>query len=188
MRSLFFIEYVKNMRTVGAVAPSSKYLADKMLAKVNFEAADVIVEYGPGTGVFTAEIIKRKRPETKLFIIERNQAFNDVLVKKYAHHHNVYLINDSVENVEAILKRHKVERVDYIVSGLPFAALPAHVSEAILASTARLLGTHGTFITFQYTMLKKNYMHGFFKHISITKEYRNLPPAYVFCCNNKNKL
>lgn len=173
------------MRTVGAVAPSSKYLADKMLSKVDFATAKVIVEYGPGTGVFTKEILKRKRLETKLFVVERNQAFSDVLIKKYAHHQGVYLINDSVEHIETILKQHKVKQVDYIVSGLPFAALPVHVSEKILTSTARLLGTHGAFITFQYTMLKKNYMHGFFKHITITKEYRNLPPAYVFYCKNK---
>lgn len=170
---------------MGAVAPSSKYLANKMLSGVDFAKAKVIVEYGPGTGVFTEEILKRKRSETKLLVIERNQAFSDVLVKKYAHHQGVYLINDSVEHVETILRSHKIEHVDYVVSGLPFAALPTHVSEKILTSTARLLGTHGAFITFQYTMLKKNYMHGFFKHISITKEYRNLPPAYVFCCDNR---
>ncbi len=185
MKSVFFIEYLKNIRTVGAVAPSSKYLANKMLSGVDFAKAKVIIEYGPGTGVFTTEIIKRKRPETKLFVIERNQVFSDVLVKKYTHQHNVYLINDSVEQIEKILKRHKVKHVDYIVSGLPFAALPAQVSEKILTSTAKLLGAHGMFVTFQYTMLKKNYMHGFFKHISITKEYRNLPPAYVFCCDNR---
>lgn len=185
MKTVFFVEYVKNVRTVGAIAPSSRYLAKKMLAGVDFATAEVIVEYGPGTGVFTSEMIKRKRPETKLFVIERNEVFSDVLVKKYAHHHNVYLINDSVEQIEKILKQHKVKRVDYIVSGLPFAALPVQVSEKILTSTAKLLGAHGTFITFQYTMLKKNYMHRFFKHIVIAKEYRNLPPACVFCCDNE---
>lgn len=184
MKTVFFVEYIKNMRTVGAVAPSSGYLAKKMLARVDFATAEVIVEYGPGTGVFTAEMIRRKRPQTKLFVVERNQAFSDALVKKYAHHHNVYLVNDSVEQIETILRRHKVKKVDYIVSGLPFASLPASVSEHILTSTAKLLGTDGAFITFQYTTLKKNYMHGFFRHIVITREYRNLPPAYVFYCHN----
>lgn len=176
------------MRTVGAVAPSSIYLANKMLKYVDFQAAKVIVEYGPGTGAFTAEIIKRKQPKTKLFVIEQNQVFSEVLTKKYAHHREVYFINDSVERVEEILKQHNAKGVDYVISGLPFAALPTHISETILAKTTKLLGSHGTFITFQYTLFKKSYINRFFKQIAITKEYRNIPPAYVFCCDNKKAI
>jgi phospholipid N-methyltransferase len=186
-KALFLSQYLKNVRTVGAVAPSSRYLAKKMLERVNFDDADVIVEYGPGTGIFTAEILAKKSKDTKLFVIEQNVAFNDVLLKKYAHHENVFFINDSVEHIEIILKKHDVRHVDYIVSGLPFAALPAHISQTILLSTVRLLGEDGKFITFQYTLLKKNFMHGFFKHIKVNREYRNIPPAYIFFCENSEQ-
>ncbi len=60
----FLAEYLKHPFTIGAVAPSSKYLAKKMLRNVTFNQARVIIEYGLGTGVFTEEIIKRKKPET----------------------------------------------------------------------------------------------------------------------------
>ena len=56
----FLAEYLKHPFTIGAVAPSSKYLAKKMLRNVTFNQARVIIEYGPGTGVFTEEIIKEK--------------------------------------------------------------------------------------------------------------------------------
>lgn len=185
MIRLFFTQYLRNIRTVGAIAPSSRFLADKMLQNVDFKKAKTIVEYGPGTGVFTAELIARKRPSTKLIVIEQNQAFYNVLHEKYAHHDNVTLVHGSAADVETILEIYKIKHVDYIVSGLPFAALPVDVSENILRSTVRLIGFSGVFVTFQYTLLKKDFMHGFFSDITVTREVRNVPPAYVFTCTNK---
>ncbi len=184
MIRIFFGQYIKNVRTVGAIAPSSRFLARKMVRSIDFAKTNVIVEYGPGTGVFTAELIARKRPATKLVIIEQNTAFYNVLYQKYAQHKNVILVHDSAENIESIIRSHGIKKVDYIISGLPFAALPPHVSHRILTDTARLLAAKGTFVTFQYTLLKKNFMHGFFTDIMITREYRNIPPAYVFVCTN----
>jgi phospholipid N-methyltransferase len=47
-----------------------------------------------------------------------------------------------------------------------------------------LLKTNGTFVTFQYTLLKKEYIGQYFERIQIKREFRNMPPAYVFCCSN----
>lgn len=185
MSILFFSQYIRNVRTVGAIAPSSRFLARKMLKSIDFAKAKVIVEYGPGTGVFTRELIAQKLPTTQLIIVEQNNAFYRVLHAKYASYENVTLVHDSATHIETILQVYGIKKVDYIVSGLPFAALPIEVSDAILKSTVRLIGKTGVFITFQYTLLKKNFMHGFFTHINITREYRNLPPAYVFECSNK---
>lgn len=185
MIRVFFAEYIKHVRTVGAIAPSSRFLARKMLRDVDFDKARTIVEYGPGTGSFTAELIARMQPDTQLIVVEQNDAFYNVLHERYGHLKNVMLVHDSATHIETILAIYGIKKVDYIVSGLPFAALPVDVSNEILKSTVRLIGAKGVFITFQYTLLKKNFMHGFFKHITITKEYRNIPPAYVFVCTNK---
>ncbi|WCC42260.1 hypothetical protein PJJ26_12605 [Tenacibaculum finnmarkense] len=45
----FFKEAVKNYKTSGTVAPSSKYLANKMLREIDFSKANVIIELGPET-------------------------------------------------------------------------------------------------------------------------------------------
>ncbi len=50
---MFLLEYIKNPSKVGAIAPSSRYLADGMIQSIDFNSAECIVEYGPGTGVFT---------------------------------------------------------------------------------------------------------------------------------------
>lgn len=50
---MFLLEYIKNPRYIGAVAPSGKQLASKMISEIDFEKAKCIIEYGPGTGAFT---------------------------------------------------------------------------------------------------------------------------------------
>ena len=52
-QSNFLGEFIKERKTVGAIAPSSKFLMKKMIAPIDFQKADVIVELGPGNGVFT---------------------------------------------------------------------------------------------------------------------------------------
>lgn len=185
MRSLFLRQYLRNLRTVGAVAPSSKYLARRMVSSVDFDKAKVIVEYGPGTGAITRELVNRLRPETKLLVIETNHAFYEHLHKQYSNHISIEIIHDSAANTAGILKARKLPNPDYIVSGLPFAALPANVSREILEAAVRLLGHSGVFVTFQYTLLKRELFESYFDTLRITREVRNIPPAYVFCCDNR---
>lgn len=52
MYGLSFIkQYITKPRNVGAILPSSKYLANKMIENIDFETANYIVEYGPGTDI-----------------------------------------------------------------------------------------------------------------------------------------
>lgn len=182
MNLLFFSEYLKNLRTVGAVAPSSRYLARKMVAPIDFTRAKFIIEYGPGTGVFTAELLKRMQPGTKLLVIETNEAFYAKLQAKYANHPDVEIINASAEHADTLRLERELPAPDYIVSGLPFAALPAETSAKILSMTAQLLDGKGEFITFQYTRLKFKFFESYFKNIEVTREIRNVPPAYIMRC------
>ena len=74
-KSNFINELVKNENQIGAIAPSSKYLAQKMLAKIDFSTDLNIVELGPGTGVFTSKLLKRMSPNSKLLSLELNPYF-----------------------------------------------------------------------------------------------------------------
>jgi phospholipid N-methyltransferase len=177
-------EYAKNVREVGAVAPSSRYLARKMCEPINFKNAKVIVEFGPGTGVFSNEILQRIDTGTKLLLIESNQAFYEKLRSQF-HQSNVVIVeHGNAQDVASMLKRHKLANPDVIVSGLPFAALPSEMSHAILSITAELLASNGAFITFQYTLLKKGLIGQYFDTLKTTRELRNIPPAYVLHCQN----
>lgn len=180
----FLVEYFKSPRTVGAVAPSSDRLAKKMVSDINFETASCIVEYGPGTGVFTDRLVEGKKEDTILLLIEYNKEFCKQLEERYRGYDNIILINDSAENVDKYLKLYNINRVDYVVSGLPFASLQKNVSNKILRKTRDILRKDGVFITFQYTLLKKEFIAGYFRKIDLERVVRNVPPAYVLKCQN----
>ena len=180
----FIKKYVSKPRTVGAIAPSSRFLARKMVAGIDFNRARFIVEYGPGTGVFTQLMLEKRTPGTVLMLIERDAEFFNFLKNKFAGAADLLIINDSADQIGKHLKEHALKLPDYIVSGLPFASLPQEVSENILAQTKRYLHPEGKFITFQYTLRKKQFIGQYFGRIRLRREFRNLPPAYVFTCDN----
>lgn len=182
----FFKQYIKNPRRVGALLPSSKYLASKMVEDIDFDKARFIVEYGPGTGVFTDKLIENRRPDTTLLIIENNYKLYSLLKDKYSYLDNLHMIHGSAENINEYLGQYDIPFVDYVVSGLPFASLPINISSNILNATRDLLKESGKFITFQYTLLKKDFICQYFDSLHVKMELRNIPPAYVFNCSNKN--
>lgn len=180
----FLIEYFKSPRTVGAVAPSSQRLSEKMIKNIDFENVNCIVEYGPGTGVFTNKLAESKKKDTILLLLECNKEFCKQLEKRYNGYDNIILINDSAENIDKYLKKYNIKKVDCVVSGLPFASLPKNVSNKILRKTRSILKKDGLFITFQYTLLKKEFIAGYFKEIYLERVVLNAPPAYVLKCIN----
>lgn len=179
---MFVLEYIKNPKSVGAVAPSSKFLADKMINTINFEKAKCIVEYGPGTGAFTEKILARAKDYTVVLLVEINREFYKSLRSMYSHKKNVIIVNDSAENIDNILKEYSIKNIDYVVSGLPFTSLPKNVSRCILEKTSKIISGNAEFITFQYSLFKLDFFRNHFNKVNYNKVIRNLPPAYVLNC------
>lgn len=179
---MFFLEYIKNPRNVGAIKASSKYLADEMMKTIDFKNARCIVEYGPGTGVFTEKILARAQEDTIIILIEINKEFYNILSNLYSHKANVIVLNESAEEIDKILDKYSIDHVDYVISGLPFASLPEAVSNTILTKTREIIKSKGEFIIFQYTLMRANYIRKFFNKINHRRVMRNIPPAYVLNC------
>ncbi|MBW9173451.1 class I SAM-dependent methyltransferase [Clostridium estertheticum] len=184
----FIKEFIKKPNFIGAVAPSSEYLAKKMIEDINFKECNCIIEYGPGTGVFTEKLIARKKENTLLLVIENNKEFCEGLLSMYGYKKNVKIINDGAENIKKYLKQYNIKQVDYVVSGLPFTVLPVSISNTILKNTKEILSNEGEFITFQYSLLKKNFFKNYFNSVKVKKAMINLPPAYVLKCRVNDEL
>ncbi|MFD0048094.1 class I SAM-dependent methyltransferase [Actinomycetes bacterium NPDC127524] len=180
----FFLQYLFFPRKIGAVLPSSDYLAEKMVETVDFKSAKYIVEYGAGTGVFTDKIMKYRNADTIVMLFESNEVFYKILKEKYKSKNNLIIVNDTAENIDKYIKKYNFPFIDYVISGLPFASLPKDVSNVILNKTRKLLKHRGKFITFQYTLFKKILFDQYFEQINIKREYRNVPPAFVLSCQN----
>lgn len=179
---MFLFEYIKNPRIVGAIAPSGKSLAEKMIDNIDFRNAKCIVEYGPGTGVFTEKILARAKSDTIVLLVEINKEFYNILKNKYEYKKNVIIVNDSAENIDKILKENDIEEVSYIISGLPFASLPRKVSSAILRKTSKIISDKTEFVTFQYFIFTMGFFKEYFGNISCKRVFKNIPPAYVLRC------
>jgi phosphatidylethanolamine/phosphatidyl-N-methylethanolamine N-methyltransferase len=180
MSALQFVkEYVKQPRTVGAVLPSSKVLARQMVEAIEFDRVESIAEFGPGTGVFTEEILNRKRSGTVLLLIEENREFFELLHDRYGKRDDVVVIHGSAEDVKEHMQECGIGQLDAIVSGLPFASLPNDVSHAILRVTNQVLAPGGVFVTFQYSMMKKPLFRRYFAGMEWLRVWWNVPPAYV---------
>src|ERR1700732_4701115 len=72
---LFARNFFRHPRMLGSIVPSSRFLIRQLLEPVDWAQARVIVEYGPGVGVITFEVLRRMRPDAMLIAIETNPAF-----------------------------------------------------------------------------------------------------------------
>ena len=175
----FVGEFFRNPATVGSLIPSSRELTDKVTAPIAFDTARCIVEYGPGTGVFTDVLIQRRRPETVLVLVEVNRRFAQLLRERYEGQPNVHVVHGSADQTGQYLQKFGVEQVDYVVCGLPFSSLPRRLGWRILEHTQHLLQPAGKLILFQYSQQNKKLFGKFFRQLSEAYVLLNVPPAYV---------
>jgi len=180
-RITFFREAIKNIRTSGTVVPSSKFLVKKMLAGIDFKTARVLVEFGPGSGIITKEILNRMHPDARLFCFEINAVFYNHL-SNY-NHPQLIMVKTSAADIRKVIQKHGFEQVDYVVSSLPLAIMPSDVSLEILENTHDVLRSNGGFIQYQYSLQnKKDVKKVFGQHVSIQFVTLNVPPAFVYFC------
>ncbi|MDO5581267.1 MAG: rRNA adenine N-6-methyltransferase family protein [Planctomycetia bacterium] len=198
-RDSLLLQFLRHPSSVGALAPSGRQLTNGMVNAVDLASCRSIVEYGPGTGVFTAEILARRVPGTPLLAIEQNEAFCDQLKKRFAGVEDFYLVHGSAEKAAEYLAERDLPLPNAILSGLPFASLPREISESILAETARILlkaeeesdlkdrdpVRTNIFITFQYSMLKMALLEKNFKLVGHARALWNFPPAHVLSLKPK---
>lgn len=173
---------------VGAVSPSSKFLMRKMLTNINFKTAKVIVEFGPGTGVFTREIVSRMEPDCKLIVFELHEEFYKKLTAEFQDNPSVFLRNESAENIGSVLKQHDFTNTDVVISSLPLANFPGELIDSILKNSVSALSKHGKYIQFQYSLTSKKYLQKYFNSVQINFTARNIPPAFIYTCLNSEKI
>lgn len=187
-RALFIREFLSRPTLIGAVAPSSRHLARKMLESVNLSEAQAVLEYGPGTGAFTSHILSEIPGDCRYLAIELSPAMARAWRRR---HPRIRIHRDSVTNVEQICAREEIESVDVIFSGLPWASFDDDLQQRILDATLAVLRPGGQLVTFGYqvgTMLPKG--RRFYKRLPryfsevVRSEYVwfNLPPAFVVRC------
>ncbi|HEX3838329.1 MAG TPA: rRNA adenine N-6-methyltransferase family protein [Steroidobacteraceae bacterium] len=180
-RLLFALNFFRHPFMLGSIWPSSRYLVDEVLRPIAWERATVIVEYGPGVGTITSEILSRMRPDAHLVAIETNAAFVKFLNASFSDP-RLHVTNESAADVGTILKRLNLPLAQYVVSGIPLGSMPEALRADIVAKTRVALAPGGQFLVYQFTSRVLPALQRTFRDVSRSTEKRNIPPAQLFVC------
>lgn len=185
---MFIKQLITKPGSTGAIVPSSDELAARMVDFAAPARDAVIVEYGPGTGVFTNRILKSLRPKQRFFAVEINEDFARTLHKRFP---KLHLHVGCASRVAEYCQEEGVDHVDCVISGLPWAIFPDELQKKILDSMMAIMPDGGTFVTFAYLQglvmpsgrnFKKN-LKRYFSHVENSGViWKNLPPAIIYRC------
>ena len=175
----FLLSWLASPRRVGAIAPSSDALARLITSEIT-PASGPIIELGPGTGVFTSQILQKGiRPED-LMLIEHGSEFATLLQNRFPGVRVVWM--DAASLGAARLAEDG--SVGAIVSGLPLLIIPPRKVVAILSGAFRYLRPNGTFYQFTYgprfPVPQRILDRLGLSAVPIGRTLRNLPPAAVY--------
>jgi phosphatidylserine decarboxylase len=123
-----------------------------------------ILEVGPGTGAVTVELLRQLGPEDHLDLVEVNEYFVNLLLRRFeqdntfrAHRWQVEIIHAPLQEVTGSAG------YDYMISGLPLNNFPLSLVREIFHAYERLLKPGGVLSYFEYLWirtLKKPFVTG----------------------------
>jgi phospholipid N-methyltransferase len=184
----FLKTFLRHPTQVGAVAPSSPALVRMMVDWFDWENARGIVEFGPGTGVFTAAIEQQRHPDSTFFAIERSPEMAAVARTRCP---ETTIYEDSATNVAELCRRESIGQVDAIICGLPWASFSDGLQAEIIEEMLGVLRPGGQFATFAYWQgvilpagrrFSRRLQDSFSSVQRSGTVWRNLPPAFVYRC------
>jgi phospholipid N-methyltransferase len=181
-KSSFLKQFFKQNKMVGSMTPSSRFLAAKMLNHIPIKEAKVVVELGPGTGVFTEKILEKIGATTQLIVVELNDDFFNTLESKF-HHPNLHLKHGSADQIGFYLKELGFEKADLIISSLPLANFPSELRKNVIEKAKECLDDSGKFVQFQYSLQSLKTLKRNFHSVKVNFTALNFPPAFVYTCS-----
>jgi len=184
----FLQQFLRSPTVTGAIAPSSSYLAERVVEWIDWDQTKALLEWGPGTGSFTELILSRKPAACRYLAIELNPEMCAALRRRFP---RIEIRQESVAEVARICEQECIEQVDCVVCGLPWAAFSDALQTEFMDALRCVLRPGGQFTTFAY-------LHGltlpagqrfraklgqYFSQVAYSRTvWRNLPPAFVYRC------
>jgi phosphatidylethanolamine/phosphatidyl-N-methylethanolamine N-methyltransferase len=180
MSSIFLKRFLQRPFQVASIIPSSAALIRKVVGKMDFSAPRTIVEFGPGEGCHTREIVSRMNPESRLLLFELDPELARHLVDQFRSDARVTVLNCDAATLPEQLAKRGHPHCDYVVSGIPFSILESEKKRELLRNTYESLapGDHAAFIIYQVT----NELVAHCRHFPRKEsEYclQNIPPMFV---------
>ena len=184
----FLRSFLRSPGSVGSIAPSSRSLAEAMIAGTNLDKAQMVVELGPGTGAITQTIISSIGRNSSFLAMELDARAVQRLRQRFP---DVNICHDSAEKIRSHLGRYGRRHADVIVCSIPWAVMPQEVQRTIMQHVAAALAPDGVFTACTYigaplTARGRHYGHllrNLFSTVEVSKMiWGNVPPALVYRC------
>lgn len=172
--------FIKNAilgKNVGAVSSSSRFVIRRVLKEIHAGDYKNIVEYGPGDGVLTRELLKLLPRKGRLLVVETDKNFlsslNQIRDKRLT------VVEGRMQDVSKDLKKY-IKDVDVVVSSVPFSMIKKGEREDVVKYTWRSLNSGGKFVVFhQYSTIMSKYLEKYFGNVDEAFEPRNIFPCFV---------
>jgi phosphatidylethanolamine/phosphatidyl-N-methylethanolamine N-methyltransferase len=138
------------------------------------------VELGPGTGVFTRELLRSVRPQ-RLILVEFDRQFAAHLRRA---HKGVKIVRGDARHLPDFLLKKGQYRVPKILSGLPLRGMTPSLRRDISKAMAEALEPGGSLVQFTYFKAPPLDEHTAaacgLEVVSVQAVMANLPPAFVW--------
>lgn len=175
-------KFFKNLVTdfkVAALTGSSRYLVKSVMNQLP-NKLNRVIEYGPGDGAATLELLKKLGPDGKLLAIEANYDFVQEL--SCIKDPRFVLVHGDACNISSIMREHNFQNPEAVIASIPFSLLAPEQRDKIIEETQKALIPSGKFIVFhQYRPLMKESLRKHFPSVTTKFEFRNVMPCYIFC-------
>jgi phospholipid N-methyltransferase len=178
---LFARNFFKYPSMLGSIVPSSRFLVKDLMSEIDWDRARVLVEFGPGVGTITREVLKRMRPDAVLVAIELNEEFVQYLGATIRDP-RLRIVHGSAAHVRRVLAEHGLAPADCIISGLPYSLLPEELRKEIVAESRQALKAEGSLLVFQFSPSVLPYLKSSFSSVKLGFQLLNILPARIFHC------
>ncbi|HKL15362.1 MAG TPA: rRNA adenine N-6-methyltransferase family protein [Balneolaceae bacterium] len=174
----FFKTFIKD-RDVASIIPTSIRCVKKVCNHIDFTKDFVLVEYGPGDGVFTRFILDKMSEDSRLILIEANEDFASHL-EETINDSRVTVNNILAGDVESVIGDKDMGNIDYVLSGIPFSFLDKERKNIVLKATKNILKEGGKFLAYQTSGHLKKPVMEVFGNYDIEMEMLNIPPYLIY--------
>jgi phospholipid N-methyltransferase len=179
--AVFAKNFFTHPKMLGSIIPSSRFLIRRLLDQIDWQQARVVVEYGPGVGNITSEVLHRMAPNGQVIAIDTNAEFIDFLRRKLRDP-RFTAVHGSAADVAEILAQHGIQHADHVITGIPFSVMPPEIRDRVVKSTRQVLSPSGSLLVYQFSPAVRASLDREFEDVSHQFEWLNILPAHVFRC------
>ncbi|GGS84300.1 methyltransferase [Planobispora rosea] len=189
----FISAALRRPATIGAIAPTRAPLARLLAQIVPRTRPAVVVELGAGTGVVSDAISQRLVSGSRQVAVEIDPPLAEHLRTSRPH---LEVICGDAAQLRALLAERGLQRVDAVVSALPWSLLPRGTQAQILAEVTALLRPDAALSTIAAhpaglapsARVFRRLLTEQFDEITVSPTiWRNLPPARVLTARRPNR-